>query len=100
MSISLLFYECLIWRSYESEFYYRETPLATYNCCVQPVGTHLDWRVEDDAVKTLTPIFKRQAGKSRKQKIPSVREFISSSRCSNCNCKRHNSRTCKQRLNN
>jgi len=28
--------------SYVSEFYYRETLSATYNGCIQPVGSHFD----------------------------------------------------------
>ena len=82
--------------SYVSEFYYRETLSATYNGCIQPVGSHFDWRVVDSVMKILPPVFKRQAGRPRKQRIPSVGEFSSSTRCSNCNRKGHNSRTCKQ----
>ncbi|TYK23906.1 uncharacterized protein E5676_scaffold592G00030 [Cucumis melo var. makuwa] len=47
-------------------------------------------------MKILPPVFKRQAGRLRKQRIPFVGEFSSSTRCSNCNSKGHNSRTCKQ----
>ena len=86
--------------SYVSEFYYRETLSATYSGCIQPVGTHLDWRVEDFVMKTLPLVFKRQVRRPRKQRIPSVGEFSSSTRCSNCNRKWHNSRTSKQCLNN
>ena len=82
--------------SYVSEFYYRETLSATYNGCIQPVGSHFDWRVVDSVMKILPHIFKRQAGRPRKQIIPSVGEFSSSTRCSNCNRKGHNSKTCKQ----
>ena len=86
--------------SYIVEFYHRETLSATYSGCIRPVGVHLDWRVEDDVIKTLPPNVKRQAGRFRKQRISSVSEFKSSSRCSNCNCKCHNSRTCKVEPNN
>ena len=42
-------------------------------------------------LKTLPLIVKRQAEKPRKQRITSIGEFKISSRCSNCNCKGHNS---------
>ena len=43
--------------SYVSGFYYREMLFATYNDCVQPIGTHLDWRVGDNVMKTLPQLF-------------------------------------------
>uniref|UniRef100_A0A9I9EKG5 CCHC-type domain-containing protein n=1 Tax=Cucumis melo TaxID=3656 RepID=A0A9I9EKG5_CUCME len=82
--------------SYVFEFYYRETLSATYNGCIQLVGSDFDWRVVDSVMKILPPVFKRQARRPRKQRIPYVREFSSSTRCSNCNRKGHNSKTCKQ----
>lgn len=81
--------------SYVSEFYYREMLFKTYNGCIHHVGTDLDWRIEDSMIKTLPPVFKRQAGRPRKRRISYVGEFNSSLRCSNCNRKGHNSRTCK-----
>uniref|UniRef100_A0A9I9E5S4 SWIM-type domain-containing protein n=1 Tax=Cucumis melo TaxID=3656 RepID=A0A9I9E5S4_CUCME len=86
--------------SYVSKFYYRETLSATYNGCIQPVRSHFDLRVVDYVMTILPPVFKRQAGRPRKQRIPSIGEFNSSTRCSNYNHKGHNSRTCKQGLNN
>ena len=86
--------------SYVYEFYYRKTLSAIYSDCIQPVGTNLDWRVEDVVMKTLPPVFKRQVGRPIKQRIPSVGEFNNLSRCSNYNSKGHNSMTCKQSLNN
>ena len=86
--------------SYLYEFYYREMLSATYSACNQPIGTHFGWIVEDSVMETLPPVFKQQAGRPRKQRIPSVDEFSSSTKCSNCNRKGHNSRTCKQGLNN
>ena len=73
---------------------------STYNDCIELVGSHFDWRVVDSVMKILPPVFKRQAGRPRKQRISSVGEFSNSTRCSNCNRKGHNSRTCKQGLNN
>ncbi|XP_050936277.1 uncharacterized protein LOC127144415 [Cucumis melo] len=81
--------------SYLSEFYYRETLSATYYGCIQLIGSHFDERVVDSVTKILPPVFKRQAGRPRKQRIPYVDEFSSSARCSNCNRKGYNSRTCK-----
>ena len=75
--------------SYIVEFYYRKALSAIYGGCVQLIGVHLDWRVEDDVMKILQL--------NVKQRIPSVGEFKSSSRCSDCNRKGHKSRTCKVR---
>ena len=82
--------------SYVSEFYYRETLSTTYNGSIQPVGSHFDWKVVDSVMKILPPVLKRQAGRPRKQRISYIGEFSSSTRCSNCNRKGHNIRTCKQ----
>ena len=86
--------------SYVSKFYYRETLSVTYSGCIQPIGTHFNWRVKDSIMKTLSPVFKRQAERLRKQRSPFIGEFSSSSTCSNYNRKGHISRTCKQGLNN
>lgn len=43
--------------SYVSELYYRETLSTTYNGCAQPIGSNLDWRVEDEVMKTLPLIL-------------------------------------------
>uniref|UniRef100_A0A9I9EJ31 Uncharacterized protein n=1 Tax=Cucumis melo TaxID=3656 RepID=A0A9I9EJ31_CUCME len=72
---------------------YKETLSATYNGCIQPVGSYFDWRVVDFVMIILPSICKRQARRPRKQRIPSVGKFSSSTRRSNCNCKGHNSRT-------
>ena len=44
--------------SYVSEFYYRETLSATYNGCIQLVGSYFDWRVVDSVMKILPQVFK------------------------------------------
>ena len=51
--------------SYVAEFYHRETLSPACSGCVQLIGVHLDWRVEDDVMKTLPPILKRQVEKPR-----------------------------------
>ena len=81
--------------SYVVEFYHRETSSVAYGGCVWPVWVNLNLRIADDIMKTLPSIVKRQAGRPRKQRTSSLSEFKSSSRCSNCICKDHNSRTCK-----
>lgn len=76
---------------YVVKFYYKETFLATYIGCVRPVEVHLDWRVENGVMKTLSPIVKRQAWRRRKQRISSVDKFKRSSRCCNYHCIGQNS---------
>ena len=49
----------------------------------------LDRRVEDDVMKILILIVKRKIGRPKKQKISSVGESKSSSKCT-LNCKSHN----------
>ncbi|XP_038904248.1 uncharacterized protein LOC120090597 [Benincasa hispida] len=85
--------------SYVSNYYYSSTLSWTYLGCVRPIGVHSNWRVLDDDIRALPPIFKRSAGGPKKQRIPSKSEAKSSSlRCSRCHSKGHNSRTCKLRL--
>ena len=86
--------------SYVSMYYHSITLSSTYTGCVRPVGVHLDWRVVDDKTKVLPPIIKHQTGRPKKQRILSIGESTNSSRCSCCNCKRHNCRTCKLGLTN
>lgn len=81
--------------SYVVEFYRRETMSATYSGCIRPVGVHMDCRVENDFMETLPYIVKCKYEGPKKQRIPSIGEFKSLSRCSNCNRKGHNSRTCR-----
>ena len=50
---------------YVAEFYLRETLSIPYSGLCLTCGVHLDWRVEDDIMKILSPIIKRQVEKSR-----------------------------------
>ncbi|XP_038896605.1 uncharacterized protein LOC120084863 [Benincasa hispida] len=85
--------------SYISNYYYSSALSWTYMGCVRPVGVHSNWRVLDDGIRALPPIFKHSARRPKKQRIPSVGEAKSSSlRCSRCHSKGHNSRTCKLHL--
>ena len=87
--------------SYVSDYYHSQTLLSIYLGCVRPVGVHSNWRVVDDDVRALSPIFKCPAGRPKKLRISSIGEVNSSStRCSSCHGKGHNSRTCKLCQNN
>lgn len=81
--------------SFTASFYFTRTLSETYRGVIRPVGVQEDWRAQDDVSKALPPIVKRQAGRPKKQRIPSIGEFKSSIRCTQCNLKGHNSKTCK-----
>ena len=71
-----------------------QTLLSTYLGCVWPVEVHSNWRVVNDDVRALRPIFKGPSKRPKKLRIPSTGKVNSSStKCSSCHGKGHNSRT-------
>ena len=84
--------------SYVSDYYHSPTLLSTYLGRVLPIGVHSNWRLVNDDIGALPPIFKRLVGRPKNLRVPSISEVNSSStRCSSCHGKGHNSRTCKLR---
>ncbi|TYK22454.1 uncharacterized protein E5676_scaffold3009G00020 [Cucumis melo var. makuwa] len=62
---------------------------------LRPVGNHANWKSIGIENNILPPTFKRRAGRPRKQRILSIGEKKSHSRCSHCHRAGHNRRNCK-----
>ncbi|XP_050936236.1 uncharacterized protein LOC127144368 [Cucumis melo] len=81
--------------SFVSKYFLSSTLISTYTGSVRPVGNHANWKSIGIENNILPPTFKRRAGRPRKQRILSIGEKKSHSRCSHCHRAGHNRRNCK-----
>ncbi|CAH9068785.1 unnamed protein product [Cuscuta epithymum] len=88
---------------YISYYYTRQSLVNTYSGVQHPIGDVSSWIVPHDVKSTCCkpPLCsKRQAGRPKTKRIPSVGEFRATKRkkCSRCHFAGHNKKSCKNAL--
>ncbi|CAH9129122.1 unnamed protein product [Cuscuta epithymum] len=88
---------------YISYYYMRQSVLNTYSGVQHPIGDVSSWIVPPhvQSIVCKPPSrSKRQAGRPKTKRIPSVGEFRATKRqkCSRCHSARHNKKSCKNAL--
>ncbi|KAL0560698.1 hypothetical protein IC582_001109 [Cucumis melo] len=81
--------------SFVSKYFLSSTLISTYTGSVHLVENHANWKSIGIENNILPPTFKRRAGRPRKQRILSIGEKKSHSRCIHCHRAGHNRRNCK-----
>ncbi|XP_060974578.1 uncharacterized protein LOC115696634 [Cannabis sativa] len=82
---------------YCSYYYTKEAFLATYEGSVLPIGDPKTWDLLDNIkqLQVLPPIYKRPAGRPKKQRYKTALDKATQNKCARCLQKGHNRRTCK-----
>ena len=81
--------------SFVSNYFLSSTLVLAYIGSVRLVGNHSNWKSIGVDMNILPLVFKRRAGRPRKQRILSINEKKSQSKCSHCRRAGHNRRYCK-----
>ncbi|KAK2649052.1 hypothetical protein Ddye_016541 [Dipteronia dyeriana] len=81
---------------YCSPYYSSSFLVAAYSGEIHPVGHPPEWLVPEDiaSIVVLPPVGRRLSERPKKNRIPSIGEGVSQSRCTTCHRNGHNSHSC------